>query len=492
MFSIEFDGQPIKCITIIGRIVKITMSTEDGKRFAEQYSITTLRPEEDGVEVEMLLQTLPNQRILQLFLNNITEDYLSQSLKQEYLEWYKESNHSSIDNIINSIRGYSYFHNHDLMKEETPILKKEMPVYMDLIHQTSSLLFMASSYPANIIVNGMELATKQVFETLLASSMHQGLLNKIEKTLERYEQGFMDEERLIAKIQRTLTTAYETPFPDFEKLSPVLGKELEANTLFYGEKLNDLYFNITQQINEIFKTNKLEFKSQIFPHPDESKYIVVDLEKREFRTPMKMSNARVESKIIKQLLGYSHQPELLSTPRPTPRRTPTKLTTGKVSSVLKIGNIQDRDGVTPLRHKPNQTPLQSLGTESERHHKLSSVKKQLNFTTQNPNLELNVAENSSRIEKRKPPLTPYRPATKSKPLFFDQKTQNPQLTPVNNKSSNTEGTKNWELSCGQMLLLLLFPPLGWPVLIAYAIYHSPCYPADDPNEKEDDSYECCC
>ncbi|MBA2657487.1 MAG: hypothetical protein H0U70_11000 [Tatlockia sp.] len=447
MFAVEFDGELIKNITIIGRIVKLSMSTDDGNNFVKEYPLATIRPEGSSVEIEILLPTLHNQENLELCLATIPNEYLGQELKQEFLGWYKDRDTPSITTIINYIHEYSYFFNHKLVQEEIPLLKEVMPIYIDFINQAVHLRS-SFIYPPTIQVNNTTLDTTRVLETLLSSTMHLVNLKRIEKALENYENNLIDKNRLIGKLQRLLVNACETPFPNFGKLLPSLGSELAENTFFSGDNLNDLYAKITEQFNTLFETN-LKFQSQTFPHPNSCEHIVVDLEKGEFTTPLKQTKYADKPKKINYLMESYQKEQVSSSPRGTP----------KLSSAKTRARIENSENKIDVDSSPQKFTSKSFQAHVS---KLNVAKTQ---TTTNPG------------------ANPFS-------LFPAQGTAHQSQNPPVKLSSNKKAEKDWELSACEMLACFI-SVIGWAVLIAYAIYHSPCYSEDEDDSLDDDDCSTC-
>lgn len=391
MFFIErglddLEHTKIRSILIIGRIVSFVLPSEDGKKFAQQYSLKNTWIEGDEMSIDMLLPAPANPENVEEFFKKFQEEDFSQELKEEFLHEYRVfTGTPSIDYLIHLIRDYFYFFDRSVMEEEKYLLADTMPLYMDFISQVATI---SQNWPTTITVNNTELNTHQVLKTCLASAKHiRYILMPMQKALEEYKDYLITKDELIEEMQRLLFKASATPFPDFGNLYPLLHQELANNISFLDEKLNDLYSTIAQQLAIILKTQDLQFQPQTFPHPKTSEYLVLNLEKREFidKTPMhKKAKSRVkevESEDIKELLEFSTQKVQATPHRFSPQRR------SRINQDIDSPQKYASNKFSPQMHGKTNSRIEPKGSDS--------VKRKLDFT---PEKLIEPIETTSEVE----------------------------------------------------------------------------------------------
>jgi hypothetical protein len=395
----DLDPTKIQGILIIGRIVSFFMSVEDGKQFANRYSLKNTWIEGEGMYIDMLLPGPATPENVKEFFERFQEEDFSQELKGEFLYEYQVFTDSpSIDYLTHLIQDYIYFFNHEVMAEEKSLLEDKMPVYMDFITQVATIY---GNWPSTITVDNTELDSNQVLKTMIAPAKHSRyILKPIKTTLLAYKYDLITKDELIIEMRNLLDIASETPFPDFGNLLPSLHQELADNISFLGENLNDLYSTIAKQLAIILKTQDLQFKTQTFPHPMPNQYLVINLEKKEFidKTPVhKKVKSRInelkESENLMELLQFSPQKTDQTPLRSTlPRRSRMY---NEVEAAENI-SIKEPMGFSPQKYASNRFSPQVYGkTKSRIEPKGSDVKKKLDFT---PEKLIDVIHPTSELE----------------------------------------------------------------------------------------------
>ena len=238
--------------------------------------------------------------------------------------------------------------NQEVIETESHFFKDAMPIYVNSSSDFKSLIE-AGDLPEICNINGINLDTKGILTEYTAFFLH---IKSILKPLHDYiqilngEKNVIPKAQLIAELERLFHLASMTPFPDFKRLMPSLQEELANNLPFIGERLNDFYQLLADQLSLYLGIDNLGFKTQIFPNPNTNNYIVLDLEKKGYsnNTPKhlktKTQKSEPENTPIKKLDFSSLNEEQYGKTRFSPqKRKPIKISQPQYLD----SNISDAD-----------------------------------------------------------------------------------------------------------------------------------------------------
>ncbi|MBA2657488.1 MAG: hypothetical protein H0U70_11005 [Tatlockia sp.] len=458
MFNFEFHGESqVKAIVVYGRYIGLFVAETELENFLKRDSFKNCRVFEQDNEpgVSTLLLQLPNQantENLQKFVDNLWSEELSAEEKAQFLKaFYQFTTGSSLDYLSYLISPYLNILDIDseIIEAESHYVKDALPLYVDLISHINSLM-QDEHLPKTTVFNQTVLDTKQIITELTALIFHiKDILEPINsciKALKADKNNFLKRD-LIKQMERLFHLASMTPFPHFKTLLPSLHEELSINLPFLGERFNVLYNLMDEQISNQLEIDNLQFEEQVFPNPNTNNYIVIDL----------------ETKTVKN-----------NTPKHIKKSPNSKHIEPETSPIRKLDF--------------------SPGNEKQYGKTGFSPQKPKNFKISQPQ---NSASNSPKIILNQIPeksLTPPHTqkinlGTNPSTLFSTPETLRPRSKAVEKLSPNKKAKKDWELSACEMFACFV-SVIGWAVLIAYAIYHSPCYPGDEADVLEDDS-PCC-
>ncbi|MBA3535632.1 MAG: hypothetical protein H0T84_03325 [Tatlockia sp.] len=291
MFALEFHGDSqVKSIIVSGRYVSLFLPEQEVENCLNRNSFNNywvFDEENNDTALLLLLPNLVNQENLKHLLEQIAEEDLNQGDKDKILTSFQQfTTTPSLNYLSYLIQPYLDILeiNQEVIESESHFFKDAMPVYVNSSADFKSLIE-AGDLPATSKINGIDLDTKQLLTEYTAFFLH---IKDILKNLHEYiqilsgQKNSIPKEQLIAELERLFHLASLTPFPDFKSLMPSLQEELANNLPFTGEKLNDLYKLLAEQLSLHLGIDNLGFKPQMFPSPSTKKYIVVDLENKTY------------------------------------------------------------------------------------------------------------------------------------------------------------------------------------------------------------------